>query len=77
MYAFRELDGAKVDGIYAGNRLKKYWQRATQKEGDNTTQKEDIIGNKTGNENGENAIQKEDRSGKWLLPGLGFFVRMP
>ena len=53
------------------------WQRATQKEG-NATQKEDIIGNKTGNENGENATQEEenDSGKKWPLPGRNFYIRV-
>ena len=31
-YVLIELDGAELDGAYAGNRLKKYWLRSTQKE---------------------------------------------
>ena len=42
-----ELDSARLDGAYAGNRLKKYWQRPI---------KEEEI-NKKGNENGRNATQ--------------------
>ena len=58
-YVLTKLDEAKLDGTYAGNRLKKYWQRATQKEG-NAIPKEDLIGNEKGNENGKNATQKEE-----------------
>ena len=29
-----ELDGAELDGAYAGIRLKKYWLRSTQKGGE-------------------------------------------
>ena len=29
IYMLTELDGARLDGVYSGNRLKKYRQRAT------------------------------------------------
>ena len=60
-YVLAELDGARLDGTFAGNRLKKYWQRPTKEEETN----------KKGNENGRNATQIDEVEGKeaWPLPG--------
>ena len=46
-----ELDSARLDGAYADNRLKKYWQWLAKEEEIKKTEK------KKSNENGRNATQ--------------------
>ena len=64
-----DLDGTEL-GTYAGNRLKKYWQRKEEE-------------NKKGNEKGLNTFQCDDKdkpsaqSSKWPLPNSDFFIRVP
>ena len=69
-YVLTDLDGTEL-GAYAGNRLKKYWQRKEDEE------------NKKGNEKGLNTFQYDDKdktsaqSSKWTLPNSDFFIRVP
>ena len=79
-----ELDGAKLDVVYAGNRLKKYWLRSTQKEVEkepdepeepdkpNEPEKPDKP-----REPDEPDKPEEDVRKKWPLLGCGFFVQIP
>ena len=66
-----ELDGAELDGAYAGNRLKKYWLRSTQKEVENEPEEPDKP-----DEPGEPDKPEGGRK-KWPLLGRGFFVQIP
>ena len=67
-----ELDGAKLDGAYAGNRLKKYWQRSTQKEVEKEPDEPEEPDKPDEPDKSEDSGRK-----KWLLPGRGFFVQIP
>ena len=62
-----ELDGARLDGAYAGNRLKRYWlcplQKAVEVDKLNETDMPDE--------------PDDDGSGRWPLPEYGIFVRIP
>ena len=65
-----QLDGSELDGAYAGNRLKKYWLRSTQKEIEKEVEKEP--GKPDESDKPEDSGRK-----KWPLPGGGFFVQIP
>ena len=65
-YVLTELDGAELDGVYAGNRLKKYWLRSTQKEVEKEPDEPD-----------EPYKPEEGGRKKWPLLGRGFFVQIP
>ena len=71
-YVLTELDGAELDGAYAGNRLKKYWLRSTQKE----LKK---VPDEPGEPDKPDEPDKPEDSGrkKWPLPERGFFVQIP
>ena len=65
-----ELDGARLDGAYAGNRLKRYWLRPPQKEVEADEPNEPDRPDKADEPD-------DDGSRRWPLPGRGFFVRIP
>ena len=67
-----ELDGAELDGAYAGNRVKKYCLRSTQKE----------VAKDPDEPEEPDKPDEPDKPGdggrkKWPLPGCGFFVQIP
>ena len=71
-----ELDGARLDGAYAGNRLKRYWLRPAHREvGVDESHEPDSPREP---DKPDEPNEPDDGSSKrWPLPGRGFFVQIP
>jgi transposase InsO family protein len=91
-YVLTELDGSRLEGSYAGNRLKRYWARDPTDENEDApaTNKDknvdpgDSISEDPASENAtenddddEEEVETIPRNEPWPLPGKGFFVRVP
>ena len=79
-----ELDGTKLDGAYAGNRLKKYWLRSTQTEVEKEPDEPEEPDKPNEPEEPDKPREpnkpdkpEEDGRKKWPLLGRGFFVQIP
>ena len=74
------MDSARLDGAYAGNRLKRYWLRPAQRvveEVDGSHEPDSPNEPDRPDELDEVNRPGDGGSRKWPLLGRGFFVRVP